>query len=138
VRGRPEGLAPPDPEVPEKASRRRFTAEYKARIVREADRCTRPGEIGSLLRREGLYSSHLTTWRKQRERGALKELAPKKRGRKPEPQNPLAKQVKRLERENERLRKDLHRAELLLEIQKKASELMGIPLSRPGSDESDY
>ena len=80
----------PDPEVSERPTRRRFTAKYKQRIVREADACAEPGAIGSLLRREGLYSSLLATWRKQRDQRELRALAPQKRGRKPEPVNPLA------------------------------------------------
>ena len=91
----------PDPEVPAKARRRRFSAQYKKRILDEADGCKDvPGAIGALLRREGLYSSHLTTWRKQRERGELDGLRPKKRGRKAKPINPLAVKVRELEAEN--------------------------------------
>jgi transposase-like protein len=91
----------PDPEVVPRAKRRQFSAQYKLRILTEADQCTQRGEIGALLRREGLYSSHLTTWRKQRERGQLQGLTPKKRGRKPDPQ---AAELARLQRENERLK----------------------------------
>ncbi len=83
----------PDPEVPEKTKRRKFTAAYKLRMLHEADQCSRYGEIGALLRREGLYSSHLTTWRKQREQGVLQGLNPKKRGRKPKAQNPSDKRI---------------------------------------------
>ena len=108
--------APPDGEQPEvevvaKAERRRFTAEYKRRIVREADRCTKPGEIGALLRREGLYSSLLTTWRAARERGELEGLAPKKRGPKATPPDPRDKKLAEQEREITRLRKRAERAE---------------------------
>src|SRR5512136_749017 len=90
--------AVPEVEVVAKATRRRFTAEYKRKILREADACTTPGAIGALLRREGLYSSNLTTWRAQRERGELAGLTPKKRGPAPQPKNPLASKVATLER----------------------------------------
>lgn len=119
--------SPPDPEVVEKPARRKFTAEYKLRILREAERCA-PGELGALLRREGLYSSHLSDWRRQRERGELDALTPKKRGRKPQ-KNPLTQRVAELERENERLRKRLQQAETIIEVQKKISEILGIPLT---------
>ena len=105
----------PDPEVSTKAKRRTFTAEYKRRILAEADRCTEPGEIGALLRREGLYSSNLTAWRRQREAGELAGLTPKKRGRK---QDEEAAELARLRRENERLRKQLDQAELIIAAQK--------------------
>ena len=90
--------APADPEVVDRPLRRRFSPSYKLRIVEEADRCTEPGEVGQLLRREGLYSSHLTTWRKAAHSGSLKALS-KKRGRKPE-RNPLDEKVRKLERRN--------------------------------------
>jgi transposase len=114
----------PNPEVVVKAQRRRFTAEYKRRILQEADACTQPGEIGALLRREGLYSSHLNTWRRQRARGELQGLAPAKRGRKADPQ---AAEIVRLQRETERLTAQLARAELIIDVQKKVSELLGLP-----------
>jgi transposase-like protein len=91
---------PPDPEVPEKKRRRKFTAKYKLRILAEADSCAEPGQLGALLRREGLYSSNLTVWRRQREEGLLDALSPKKRGRKKKPKNPLAAEVARLEKDN--------------------------------------
>lgn len=117
----------PDPEVPAKASRRRFTAEYKARILAEADACTPgSGELGALLRREGLYSSNLYTWRRQRDEGALEGLKPKKRGRKPTPRHPLEDKVARLERENARLQQRLKQAETIIDVQKKVSELLGL------------
>ena len=122
-------------EVPAKAKRRQFTAEYKLRIVREAAAAKTPGEIGALLRREGLYSSHLADWRRQRERGELAGLSAK-RGRKPEPVNPLAKRVAELEREKRRLERKLEQAELLLDIQKKASRLLEIPLRSQDDDGS--
>src|SRR3972149_2970137 len=94
--------AVPEVEVLAKASRRRFTAEYKRRILREADACTAPGAIGALLRREGLYSSNLTTWRAQRERGELAGLTPKKRGPTPKPKNPRVATVAGPERAGDR------------------------------------
>jgi len=114
----------PDPEVVVKAQRRRFTAEYKQRILQEADACTQYGEVGALLRREGLYSSHLSTWRRQRQQGELHGLTPAKRGRKADP---LAAENARLQRETERLKAQLARAELIIGVQKKVSELLGLP-----------
>ena len=102
----------PDPEVPEKKPRRKFTAKYKLRVLAEADTFTRPGQLGALLRREGLYSSNLITWRRQREKGILKAMAPKKRGRKRKEKNPLTKKVAQLEKENSRLQQKLKKAEL--------------------------
>jgi len=116
----------PDPEVPEKTKRRKFTAAYKLRMLQEAEQCTRPGEIGALLRREGLYSSHLTTWRHQFERGVLQGLKPKKRGRKAKPQDPSAGRITQLEKENLRLKNRLRKAEIIIEAQKKISEILGI------------
>lgn len=116
----------PDSRVMEKARRRRFTGSYKLELLRQADACTAPGELGALLRREGLYSSHLVTWRRQREAGALAALAPKKRGRKSRPANPLAARVDELERENRRLRDKLHQAETIIEVQKKLSVVLGL------------
>lgn len=109
----------PDPEVPERKNRRRFTARYKLRILEEADACMEPGQIGVLLRREGLYSSNLTTWRKQREKGLLDALSPRKRGRKKIEKNPLSEEVARLQRETERLKRKLKQAERIIEVQKK-------------------
>ena len=126
------GAAPaaPDPEVPARHARRRFTTAYKLDILRKADACSRHGELGALLRREGLYSSHLITWRQQRERG----LTPKKRGRKAVPVNPA---MKKLEQENRRLTTRLKKAEALLDFQKKLSSLLQIPLIPFESDEGD-
>jgi transposase-like protein len=114
----------PDPEVVVKAERRHFSAEYKRRVLQEADACAQPGEVGALLRREGLYSSHLTTWRQQRRRGELHGLTPAKRGRKADPQ---AAEIARLQRENERLKAQLARAELIIDVQKKLSQMLGLP-----------
>lgn len=119
-------MSVPDPEVPEKKPRRKFTARYKLEILQEADRCIEPGQIGVLLRREGLYSSNLTTWRKQRDKGLLNALSPKKRGRKEKEKNPLTQKVAELERENERLKKKLKKAEIIIDFQKKISEALGI------------
>lgn len=111
--------ARPDPEVEPKATRRRFTAEYKLRMLRAADACAQPGELGALLRREGLYSSHLAKWRTQRAAG----LAPRKRGRNARDDG-AAKRLAQLERENERLRKQLRQSEVIIEAQKKLSRLL--------------
>lgn len=127
AQGGPQPDSVPDPEVPARATRRRFSARYKLKILQQADRC-RPGELGALLRREGLYWSNLQTWRRQRQEGTLQALAPRKRGRKAKPVNPLSPEVKRLQRENRRLKRQLEQAEIMLEIQKKASEMMGISL----------
>jgi transposase-like protein len=127
----------PSPEVPERPVRRRFTAEYKLRILAEADCCTAPGQLGELLRREGLYSSHLGTWRRQRDEGMLAGLTPKRRGRKAKPKNPLADEVARLQRENRRLQEKLRQAELIIDVQKKVSEMLNIPLKIQDGEEGD-
>jgi transposase-like protein len=126
----------PDPAVPEKPVRRRFTAEYKIRVLREADRCTELGQLGALLRREGLYSSHLSTWRQQRDEGTLAGLTPKRRGRKPNPDAPLIAENERLKRETQRLAAKLRQAETIIEVQKKLSEILGIPLPPAANSES--
>lgn len=120
----------PDSEVPARHARRRFTTAYKLEMLRKADACLRHGELGALLRKEGLYSSHLITWRQQRERG----LTPKKRGRKAVPVDP---QLKKLEQENRRLTTRLQKAEALLDFQKKVAALLQIPLKPMPSDEDD-
>ena len=125
----------PDPAVLEKPVRRRFTAEYKLRILHEADRCTASGQLGALLRREGLYSSLLSTWRRQRDEGTLAGLTPKRRGRKAKPDAPLITENERLKRETQRLTAKLRQAETIIEVQKKLSEMLGIPL--PPSDNSE-
>lgn len=117
---------PPDPEVPEKKPRRRFTAKYKLRILEKADACTAPGQLGALLRHEGLYSSYLATWRRQRDQGLLAAMTPKKRGRKAKEKNPLTGRIAQLERENWRLQQKLKKAEIIIEAQKKISEILGI------------
>ncbi len=129
-------LVSPNPEVSEKAVRRRFTAEYKLDILRQADSSPNSGEIGSLLRREGLYSSHLTTWRRQRDAGMLSGLRPKPRGRKAS-RDPLQPEVDRLQKENRRLQRRLKKAELIIDIQKKISQMLGIPLKNPELGEDD-
>ena len=123
----------PDPEVSDRPKRRRFSTEYKLRIVREAEACKGNGEVGALLRREGLYASQLAAWRRQRDEVAQEGLKARRRG--PKGVDP---RVKQLERENSQLKRRLERVELMLSIQKKASEMLGIPLSPPDSDESDW
>lgn len=124
----------PDPEVPATAKRRRFTAKYKRSILEQAEGSREEGAIGAVLRREGLYSSHLTTWRRQREQGELNGLTPKKRGRKPTV-NPLAEENHRLRTENARLARQLQQAETIIDVQKKISTLLGIPLPDTKTEE---
>ena len=123
----------PDPEVPAKAQRRRFTAAYRLRILKRADACKRPGELGTLLRREGLYSSHLANWRRQREQGALRDMRGRRRGPTPRPIDP---RVKQLEAENRRLQRKLQRAETIVALQKKVAEILEIPLKPLDTDET--
>ena len=118
--------AEPDPEVYEKRPRRKFTAKYKLDILRKVDACTQIGQVGALLRREGLFSSNLTTWKRQREQGLLDAMSPKKRGRKKVERNPLTQEVARLQRENEQLKSKLKKAQAIIEVQKKVSEILGI------------
>jgi transposase-like protein len=124
----PGAGAPPDPEVAAKPRRRQFTAAYRLRILEEADRCTTSGEIGQLLRREGLYSSHLSNWRKAQREGSLAALAPKKRGARPKARNPLEPKVRQLEAENARLKAELHKAHTILDVQEKVAGLLGFDL----------
>ena len=124
----------PDPEVPATVERRRFTAEYRLRILTEADACKKSGELGALLRREGLYSSMLANWRRQRAQGALQEMRARRRGPKPQPVDP---RVKALETENRRLQRKLQRAETIITLQKKVAEILGIPLTPLDIDEID-
>src|SRR5512145_379086 len=119
-----QALGGPAIEVVAKATRRRFTVEYKRKVVREADACKTPGAVGALLRREGLYSSHLTTWRAARDRGELTG-APKKRGPAPQGSDSRDKKIAELERETVRWRKRAERAEALVEVQKKVAALLG-------------
>ena len=122
----------PDPEVTTKGKRRVLTAAYKARILRHADACTKPGELGALLRREGLYSSHLSSWRRQRDQS----LVPQKRGRKKDPDAAVHKEVARLERENARLAEKLRHAELIIDVQKKVASMLGnsLPTTLPNGE----
>jgi transposase-like protein len=124
----------PEIEVEPRPKRRTFTAEYKLRILQETDQARDDGKIGEILRREGLYSSHLTTWRRDRDEGARAALK-KKRGRK-STRNPLADEVERLKRENGRLLRKLQQAEVIIDVQKKVAGLLGLPLSSPPYDES--
>ncbi len=124
----PGAGAPPDPEVAAKAKRRQFTAAYRLRILEEADRCATSGEIGQLLRREGLYSSHLSNWRKAQREGSLAALAPKKRGAKAKATNPLEPKVRELESKVARLEKELHKAHTILDVQEKVAGLLGFDL----------
>ena len=123
-----------DVEVPERPKRRRFDARYKLAFLAEVDTCA-PGGIGALLRREGLYSSHLITWRRQRDEGALAALQPKRRGPKPNKISAEARRIALLERENEKLRHRLKQAETIIEFQKKVHEILGIPLGTPPEDD---
>ena len=119
--------AAPDPEVSAKATRRRFTAEYKLAIVERADACETPGDVGRLLRREGLYSSHLSGWRKAARGGSLRELA-KKRGPKPSGGKREARKVRKHEREIARLREELRKARIVIEVQGKVAGLLGVSI----------
>ena len=124
----------PDPEVVADAKRRTFTAEYKQGILAEADAAAQPGTIGALLRREGLYSSHLVTWRRERQAGILKGLTPHKRGPKFK-RNPLQEENQKLRRENERLTEELRKAEIVMDVQKKVGALLGWPLPKADPQE---
>jgi len=126
----------PDPEVLETPKRRRFTAEYKAGIVQEAESCTEQGQIGALLRREGLYSSQLSKWRELYSRGASEALRDNKRGRKRK-RTPEQEEIDRLEKENEKLKHRLYQAETIIECQKKLSRLLGIDLKTGERTERD-
>lgn len=129
--------APANPEVSAKAERRKFSAAYKRSILAEADRGG-PGAVAGILRREGLYSSHLTTWRRQRESGEIAGLEPRKRGKKPAPKNPLTCEMRRLERENRRLHKRLRQAEIIIDVQKKLCDVLGLtvpPIEQSEDDE---
>jgi transposase-like protein len=132
----PPAQARPEPEVVATAKRRTFTAEYKLRILAEADAAaSQPGAIGALQRREGLYSSHLVTWRREREAGILKGLTPHKRGPKSK-RNPQEDELQKLRRENQRLREELRKAEIVIDVQKKVGTLLGWPLPKADPEEN--
>jgi transposase len=125
----------PDPEVVVSAKRRTFTAEYKLRILAEADAAaSQPGAIGALQRREGLYSSHLVTWRRERDAGILKGLTPQKRGPKSK-RNPQEEEMQKLRREKQRLTEQLRKAEIVIDVQKKVGALLGWPLPKTDPEE---
>jgi transposase len=126
----------PDSEVDAKAFRRQFSAAYKRRILQEADEAG-PGETAGILRREGLYTSHLITWRKQREKGEIAGLEPLKRGKKPIVRNPLAGEVQRLTVENRRMQKRLRQAEIIIDVQKKLCDLLGLTVPPIEQNEND-
>ena len=130
----PAALIVHDTGVSGTPSRRRFTAAYKRSILRDAARCTQPGDFAALLRREGLYSSHLTEWRKQRESGSLAGLAAKKRGPKSR-KNPLADELARLQRENERMKAELTKANTVIDVQRKVAALLGETVPEPTEGE---
>jgi transposase-like protein len=127
-----EAVEMPNTEVVAKAKRRQFTASEKQRVLREVEACQGSGEIGALLRREGIYSSYLTTWRRQRERGELDGLSPQKRGPKP---NPDAIELAKLRREHERLKERMRQAELIIDVQKKVARMLGANLDAPDLDD---
>jgi transposase len=124
----------PDPEVLPRAERKQYTAQYKLRVLEEVERCTERGQIGALLRREGLYSSHLSKWRRQRAEGQLQALSPQKRGRRA--QEVGVEELARLQRDNERLRARLEQAEMIIDVQKKLSRLLGLPVENPETEET--
>jgi len=126
--------ATPNPEVTPIAKRRQFPAAEKQRILSEADRCTEPGQIGALLRREGIYASMLATWRKQRARAEQATLAPRKRGPKPNPALTETRELKKLQEQNARLRRELERAHTIIDVQKKLCTVLGLP-TEPEADE---
>ncbi len=124
----------PDPEVSALPKRRTFTGEYKLRVLEEVDAAQADGEVGAILRREALYSSHLAAWRKERRRGSLVAMS-KKRGR--PPKNPVNDELVRLRRENAKLKARLAQAEVIIDVQKKVASILGIPLNTPDDEESD-
>jgi transposase len=125
----------PDPEVAALARRRRFTAEFKQRILAEADKAKDSGSVGALLRREGLYSSLLVTWRRERAAGILQGLSPQRRGPKSK-RDPVAEEMQQLRREAQRLTEQLRRAEIVIDIQKKVAALLGRPIVTPDPEEN--
>ena len=130
----PESKTHPDPEVVTHAKRRRFTAEYKERILTQTDQAKGSGGIGELLRREGLYSSLITTWRREREAGVLQGLTPQKRGPKSK-RDPIAEETEKLRRDNARLTEQLRKAEIVIDVQKKVATLLGRTLATAGFPE---
>jgi transposase len=132
----PVSTQPISTEVSERPTHRRFDSVYKKRILEEYESCAK-GERGALLRREGLYSSHIDGWRKRRDAGVQQALMPKKRGRKTEPSNPLARENAELRRKLARAERSLQQARLIIDIQKKLSEELGLPLQTLESDESE-
>jgi transposase-like protein len=138
--GRPAASATvaavPDPEVAAKPTRRRFTTEYKLRIVREAESQREPGAIGALLRREGLYATHLSAWRRERDRGALETLRARRRGRKLDPTHELRQQIAELEADKRRLQERVRQAEAIIAAQKKLSEILGVAATPTATRES--
>lgn len=128
---------PPDPEVRDRPQRRKFTSNYKRRILAEIDSASEPGQVGAILRREGLYSSHIVLWRKKRDAAEQVALEPKKRGPKPTTNDPLRLECANLRRENSKLEKKLRKAELMIEIQKKVAEMLGIDLPPEPSEDED-
>ena len=126
-----------NPEVNEKPVRRRFDAAYKLRILEEVDRCSEVGQIGELLRREGLYSSHLTNWRRLRDEGTLQSLGPKRRGRKAKCNDATTQQLDRLRRDNQGLAERLRQAETIIEVQKKVSEILGLTPTNQGESNEE-
>jgi transposase-like protein len=134
----PEGGSRPDPEVSASPKRRAFTAEYKRQVVAEADEAAKSGDagaVGALLRREGLYSSHLSHWRRERDAGELAGLAPKKRGRKGKRKGKEEKELERLRREKAELQERLEKAETVIDVQKKVSRLLGVKLESSSDPE---
>jgi len=132
-----EGEVAPDPEVPTKPVRRHYNVEYKLRILKLADACTERGSLGALLRREGVYASTINTWRRQRDRGVLGALTPKKRGRKGSDRNPLVLEMEKLRKENARLAERLRKAEIIIDVQKKISMVLGISPAITEEDGND-
>ena len=132
-----EKTATPDPEVVARPKRRTFTAEYKLKVLRDADALAATGGVGAMLRAEGLFSSHLTEWRRERDAGQFAALEPKKRGRKARKDKALSDENARLAREVVRLNRRLAQAEAIIDVQKKVASLLGIPLKTPEDDGSD-
>ena len=129
--GAAHGGRAPDPEVVATARRRRFSASEKRRLLAEADLCKKPGELGAFMRRQRLYSSMLSSWRKQRDQAAEGALAPQRRGRKADPARPERERIAQLEREKARLERELAQARLIIDVQKKVAALLGLPMADP-------